>query len=279
MSTTDLTDPGALRALLFRLHERPRLWNGAEALELLQMCRAKYAALARKHGQTPDDAMRIAFEQLRAAGARWALDPWGSLTTAMRVALATSSLEEGLMCGRDQASHLLKTHSPRDVVRFGEHEHLARHVENRAASADRPPASQRAFEAVERLVDDAVRTLSICGWPPQLASHAVGLVAARLIESDDRRRAHEYLRHDRETAVLLGLTHTSWCALITTLLGSPAATREHTAAGHGVFWRLASGISVDELLADDRVVEPLTGAAPAGAHAGGALREEVHSHA
>ncbi|QAY63536.1 hypothetical protein ET495_10070 [Xylanimonas allomyrinae] len=279
MSAADLTDPGTLRALLVRLHELPSLWNGSEAHELLLMCRARYAALARKHGQTPDDAMRIAFEQLRAAGVRWARDPWGSLTTAMRIALATSSLEDALMCSRDQASHLLKTHSPRDVARLGEHEHLARYVENRTAHSPGPATSGRAFEAAERLVDDAVRTLVICGWPTQVASQAVGLVTSRLIEAEDRRRAHEYLRHDHETPLLLGVPHSSWCALVTALLGSPATTTEHTAAGRGILWRLAAGTSVDELLTDARVVEPLIAAAPSQPPAtSNPDREEAASH-
>jgi hypothetical protein len=267
MDAVDLASPEALRAMLFRLHADPGGWHtDPDAHDLLWLCRDKYAALARKHGQTADDAMRLAFELLRAAGTRWAHDPWGSLTTAMRIALMTASFEEALMCGRDQASHLMKTRTPRDVARIGEHEHLARHVENLAAipHADTTsgPGTERAYATVEQMIEDATQVLTLCGWPVQVAGHAIGLVASRLVEAGDRRRAHEGLRHDHETPMLLGLAHGSWCALITSLLGSPAATLEHTAAGHGLLRRFASGVTVDEVLCDDRLVAQLVDAAP-----------------
>jgi hypothetical protein len=267
MNAVDLANPEALRALLFGLHAEPGRWHtDPDAHELLRLCRDKYAALARKHGQSADDAMRVAFELLCASGTRWARDPWGSLTTAMRIALMTASFEEALMCGRDHASHLMKTRTRRDVARIGEHEHLARHVENLSAlphmAATDSPETSRAYAAVEQMVDDAARVLTVCGWPVQVAGHAIGLVAARLIEAGDRRRAHERLRHDHETPILLGLAHRSWCVLVTALLGSPAVTLEHTAAGHGMLRRLASGVTVDEVLCDDRLVAQLLDAAP-----------------
>ncbi|MCL1870595.1 MAG: hypothetical protein FWF90_09325 [Promicromonosporaceae bacterium] len=270
MAASDLRSPDVLRDLLFRLHADPGLWrDDPEARELLLLCREKYAALARKHGQSADDAMRLAFELLHAAGTRWAHDPWGSLTTAMRIALMTTSFEEALMCGRDQASHLMKTRTRRDVARIGEHEHLARHVENLAANPGSAGATtheaSRAYAEAERIVEDAARLLAVCGWPAQVAGHAVGLVAARLIETPDRRRAHEGLRHDRETPMVLGVSHRSWCVLVTALLGSPAATLEHTSVGHGLLRRLASGVSVDEILCDDRLVGRLIEAAPIAA--------------
>ena len=286
MNAVGLAGPEALRVLLFGLHGDPGRWRtDPETQELLELCREKYAALARKHGQSADDAMRLAFELLHAAGTRWARDPWGSLTTAMRISLMTASFEEALMCGRDQASHLMKTHTRRDVARIGEHEHLARHVENLTAlpqAATSTPAAARAYAAVEQMVDDAARVLTVCGWPRQVAGHAIGLVASRLIEAGDRHRAHEGLRHDHETPMLLGLAHRSWCVLVTALLGSPAVTLEHTAAGHGLLRRLASGVTVDEVLCDDRLVAQLVDAAPSDRFRHervGAQRTAVSSHA
>lgn len=287
MNAVDLANPEALRALLFSLHADPSRWHTDPATrELLRLCRDKYAALAHKHGQSADDAMRLAFELLHASGTRWARDPWGSLTTAMRIALMTASFEEALMCGRDQASHLMKTRTRRDVARIGEHDHLARHVENLTAlphaDAASSPAAARAYAAVQQMVDDATRVLTVCGWPVQVAGHAIALVAARLIDAGDRRRAHEGLRHDHETPILLGLAHRSWCVLVTALLGSPAVTLEHTAAGHGLLRRLASGVTVDEVLCDDRLVAQLVDAAPSDRsrpERDGAQRLAVSSHA
>lgn len=259
-----------LRLLLIRLHRHPDLWHhDPAALGLLEHCRVKYAPLAHRFGQDPEDARRVAFELLRAFGTRWGDDPWGSLTTGVWIALMTAQFEDALMCGRDQASHLLRTRSPRDVVRFGEHEHLQRRVENSFAftpddddAVERRDRARVAFIAAEEIVGDAVSVLAACGWPTRVAEHAIGLIAARLIEAGDRRRAHEHLRHDRQTPQMLGLEHPSWCALLTAVLGTPEPAWEHTASGHGLLRRVAGGTTADEVLLDARLVAALVAAAP-----------------
>ncbi|MPV35941.1 hypothetical protein [Georgenia subflava] len=273
-----------LRLLLIRLHRRPELWRSdPAALGLLEHCRIKYAPLARRFGQRPEDARRVAFELLRAFGTRWGNDPWGSLTRGMRIALMTAQFEDALLCGRNQASHLLTSRSLRDVARFGEHEHLQRHVENTLAlnpanndEAARHTEATAAFVAVEKIVGDAISVLAACGWPARVAEHAIGLIAARLIETGNRRRAHENLRHDRQTAHMLGLEHGSWCALLTAVLGTPDLKWEHTASGHGLLRRVAGGMPADEVLLDVRLVATLVAAAPE--HDNPTPRSHEHAH-
>ncbi len=271
--TTDFRTADGLREVLLRLHRDPTLWRTAPiAAALLEHCREKYAALARKHGQSPDDAMRVAFELLRADGTRWAADPWGALTRGVRVALLTSQFEDALMCGRNQASHLITTSSPRWVARFGEHDHLEHYVEGFVADVEAAAGEPQwdAFTVVEGIVDSAVEVLTACGWPSATAGHAVGLIASRLIASYGdgaepelaRTRAHEYLRHDIDSPRLLGLDRRPWLALLTAVLGSPSPHWHGTAVGHGMFLRLASGASRDDLLADGRLVTTLCAAAP-----------------
>ena len=254
----------ALHELLVLLKERPELWKThPEALEVLEYCRGKYAALARSHGQSPDDAMSTAFELLRAPGILLADDPWGYLTHGMRLALSAAELGDALMCGRNQASHLLKERSGSDVARFGEHELLELHVEGWVSrNHERSQRDEAARVVVEQMTDDATAVLVECGWEPRLAAHLVGLVESRLAEIGDRRRTHERLRHDRRTPAILGLPHRSWCGLVTVLLGSPSESWTKSAVGYGLLLRLAAGIGVEEVLAEDAVVDRIVEARP-----------------
>lgn len=168
------------------------------------------------------------------------------------------------------------------MARFGEHEHLERHVENSLAvtpggTDEGREQARAAFFAAEEIVVKAVAVLAACGWPVRVAEHAIGLIAARLIEAGDRRRAHEYLRRDRQTPQMLGLDQASWCALLTMVLGTPAPKWEHTASGHGLLRRLAGGVLPDELLLDAQLVARLIEAAPAAGSP--AARDRVPGHA
>jgi len=270
----DFRTAEGLREVLLRLHREPALWRTAPlALDLLAHCREKYAALARKHGQSPDDAMRVAFELLRAHGTRWAGDPWGALTRGVCVALVTARFEDALMCGRNQASHLISVKSPGWVARFGEHERLERYVDRFVAEVEATAGEPKwvAYDLAEGIIDDTTWVLTTCGWPVATAGHAVGLIASRLIATYGdgvepgfaRARAHEYLRHDIDSPRLLGLKRRAWLPLLTEVLGSLSPQWEGTAVGQGMFRRLASGASRDDLLADGRLVTALCAAAPA----------------
>lgn len=262
-----------LRSLLIDLHRQPERWHGQEAQALLAYCADRYRALANKYGQSGGDAAAAAFEVLRAPATRWARDPWGVVTQAVRRTLQAEQRAHALLCGVEQARHLM--HAPvHDATRFADRELLelnpvlwtapeqddVHDVQPAAPVFEgfRPTASVPPRTALSL----AVRIFVDCGWPADAAQAALEHICSRLTQAGQRRRAYEYLRHDREAPAHLDLEPSQWTRVLTVVLGAPAPDLERTDVGRGLLWRLVAGQHRSEVAADPRVTTPLAQSAP-----------------
>ncbi|MFE5291398.1 hypothetical protein ACFQ8T_04400 [Isoptericola sp. NPDC056618] len=268
MSTPRFTCAAGLRRMLIELHRCPAGWDGPEAQELLSHCAERYRGLARKYGQTGEDAATTAYEALTAPATRWARDPWGVVTQAVQRTLQAEHRANGLLCGVEQARHLM--HEPLfDAKRFAEHVSVEReltacgaHVEDSLETTiGVEPVSAR-FVPTASALADAVRVFSFCGWPADVAWGALELICSRLVEAGQRRRAFEYLRRHREGWAHLDLSQEQWTRVLTVVLGAPNPDLAATDLGRGLLWRLVVGQSREEICCDTRVTRALARSAP-----------------
>ncbi|MFH5824718.1 hypothetical protein [Georgenia sp. AZ-5] len=254
-----------LRSLLVRLHRAGRgAWRlDAEAAELMRYCMDRYRPLARKYHAEPLDSAAAAFEAMLAPATRWATDPWGVVTRAVQVTLMAEDRANGLLCEVSRARHLIRS-EVHDAQRFAEHGMLVYELNPAFHTPPEDPLPQRDDEVVEllRASEEAVNLFVTAGWPRHVARKAIGHVCSRLAETGCRRRAHEYLRHDRQTSLLLDLDQRRWTALLSAVLGNPNPDLELTSAGRGLLLRLAAGYPLAELEADRRLMRALVEAAP-----------------
>src|SRR5690625_7248028 len=99
------TQASGLRRLLIELHRCPEGWSGPEAQALLGYRAERYRGLARKYGQSGEDAATAAHEALTATATRWARDPWGAATTAVQRTLQAEHRAHRLQSGAERARH------------------------------------------------------------------------------------------------------------------------------------------------------------------------------
>ncbi|TRW47424.1 serine/arginine repetitive matrix protein 2 [Georgenia yuyongxinii] len=252
-----------LRALLLRLHRAGRgAWrHDDEAAQLMRHCMDRYRPLARKYRAEPLDAAAAAFEAMLAPATRWATDPWGVVTRAVKVTLMAEDRAHGLLCEVSRARHLM-TSELHDAQRFAEHGMAVYHPALHTPAENVFPELDAELLELLGASSAAVELFVAAGWPRDLARTAIGHVCSRLAETGSRRRAHEYLRRDRQTAVLLDLDQRRWTALLSAVLGNPNPDLEWTAAGRGLLLRLAAGFPREELTADGRLMRALVDAAP-----------------
>ncbi|MFH5823112.1 hypothetical protein [Georgenia sp. AZ-5] len=272
MTEWSFTSSAGLRELLIRLHRDPQRWrDDREAAALVAYCADRYRALARKYEQEPADAARAAFEVLLAPATRWANDPWGVVTSAVRHTLQREHRAHGLLCGDEQARHLLRSRD-RDVTRFADHRLLEFHpalqirlqLDAHGAGSDDRDERWRAQAVLgpDAAVQVAVEIFVRCGWQADHARQVLAAVCARTIEAGSRATAFEYLRRDVEAWAHLDLTQHQWTRVLTVVLGSQHRDEANTDVGRGVLWRLIAGHTREEVLADERITRLLEGAAP-----------------
>ncbi len=264
------THAAGLRRVLIELHRCPAGWNGPEAQALLGYCADRYRGLARKYGQSGEDAATAAYEALTAPATRWARDPWGVVTQAVLRTLQAEHRANGLLCGVEQARHLM--HEPLfDATRFADHTLVERdpalHVaglddtddDAPVAAVDEPSAR---FVPTAEALADAVTVFTFCGWPTDVARGALELICSRLVEAGQRRRAFEYLRRHPEGWAHLDLSKAQWTRVLTVVLGAQNPDLAATDLGRGLLWRLIVGQSREEICCDVRITRALASSAP-----------------
>lgn len=270
MSTPRFMHADGLRRLLIELHRDPDGWGGLEALELLSHCAQRYRGLARKYGQSGEDAATAAYEALTAPATRWAHDPWGVVTIAVQRTLQAEHRAHGLLCGAERARHLMHE-AVHDVTRFADHA-LVEHdpalqvtdIDTDGDADDAAAVDDRAAESVPTVqaLADAVQVFAWCGWPADVARGALVLICSRLVEAGERRRAFEYLRRHPEGWAHLDLSQEQWTRVLTVVLGAPQPDLAATDVGRGLLWRLLAGQHLDEICGDPRVTGALATTAP-----------------
>lgn len=260
------THARGLRRLLIELHRCPEGWSGPEAQALLGYCADRYRALARKYGQSGEDAATAAYEALTATATRWARDPWGVVTTAVQRTLQAEHRAHALLCGTERARHLMQA-PVHDVTRFADYLPVERHPAFQVIDADDEDATATndmtaRFVPTGEALADAVRVFVACGWPEDVARGALDLICSRLVEAGQRRRAFEYLRRHPEGWGHLDLSQEQWTRVLTVVLGAQHPDLAATDLGRGLLWRLFVGQRREEICSDPTVTRALATAAP-----------------
>lgn len=263
------TTSEGLRMLLIRLHsDGPDAWrDDPDAADLMVYTMDKYGALARKHGLTEADAAVAAFEVMRTRSARNAGDPWAVVTRAVQLALTYEARANGMLCsvGRAKRPESAGLH---DAERFSDrdtpiHEyHPAFNVPaddvlavTAAQSDERMEGDPtNAFVALDRAVEVFIEL----GWPDETARTGIEYICNRLMRTDSRPTAFEYLRRDRHARALFDLDQRCWLAMLRAVLGNQHPDREHTAAGRGLLLLLVIDYTVDDVLAMPSVTDPIS---------------------
>jgi len=244
-----------LRVLLIRLHDAgPGAWRSdPEAAALMQYTIRKYAGLARKHRQEPEDAAPAAFDAMRSSSVRGADDPWAVVTRAVDITLKADEQAAGMLCSTHQARRA-EYSGFHEAERFSDREtsiteyHPAFRVE---APDDTEDESDDRSEQARRALEETIALFVALDWPEDVTRAAIEYLSGRLIETGSRRAAYESLRRDKHARALLDLPRVSWTMLLRVVLGSPDPTLAATNTGRGVLLRLTRGYPVAEIAADD----------------------------
>ena len=236
---------------------------------LFRYCQDKYAGLARRNGQSPQDAASAAFEVLSAPKILDADDPWGVVTTAVQRTLQAQDRAHRLLCSTDQARRLMHS-GDHDIARFSDLDPDS-NLPGAVERATLPASSDEAADDVGMPASAAgkgssgtgmtaldvrvglitVRTvLTATGWPADVSRVGVDYACERLLVAGNPVTAFEYLRRDVTPLHLLGLDHRTWVRLCRVLLGEPGRP--------GLLARAVLGERPVDLLADAQLVAALT---------------------
>jgi len=267
-------DSEGLRDLLNRLDRGGRgAWrDDPEVAALMRHAAQKYAALAHKHGLDPWEAATAAFDAMRNPSVREAADPWAMVTHAVRITCVSEERGQGLLCSTSRARrpnysvfHDAERFSDRENVLTDYHPAFQTPPPDAAFDGEDEPAPPHAGDEVTNVasaVEDTIALFSRLGWGPSIARAGVEYVCARLAESASRASAFEALRRDYHARVLLGLSGSSWLAMLRTVLGDPDPDLAYTRSGRGVLLRLLIGESLRALLTDDDLLAEVVLSAP-----------------
>lgn len=248
----DFESPDGLRRLLHRLHAAgPGAWRcDPEATSLMRFTTRRYARLAAKYQQPPEDAATAAFEAMLNEATRTADDPWAVVTWAVRITLIADDRANGLLTSSSRARR--PEYSVfHDAERFSDHETdlVDFHPAFRLPAPDHePPATTR----TDRAASEAVELLRLLGWELETVASAIDYICSRLPDFGDRSSAYDALRRDKAARVLLDLPHHSWIGLLRMVLGHPTANTAQ--ARRGALARLLVGETLTDLLTDRRIV-------------------------
>lgn len=263
-------DSEGLRALLVRLHETGRgAWReDPEAEALMRHAAGKYAALARKHGLDPWEAVTAAFDAMRNPSVRAAADPWAVVTHAVRVTCIAEERGQGLLCstGRARRPHYSGFH---DAERFSDRENslLDYHPAFQTPAPDEaedpePESAAEDTTSIGSAMEDTIALFTLLGWPPATARAGVDYICTRLAHASSRPSAFEALRRDQHARVLLGIPAMSWMVMLRVILGNPDPDLARTNPGRGVLLRLLIGEPLRVLLRDDGLLVEVVDSAP-----------------
>jgi hypothetical protein len=250
-----------------------KVWeHDDEVADLMRYCMDKYASLARKYRQSPEDAAVAAFDVLRAPATIEAEDPWGSVTRGVQVALMAEDRANGLLCDQSRARRLL-TSDQHDATRFSEYEmDGARSVDVIAVDpawldtvdAEPATAASRPGEVAPRetqiALENATAILTRLGWDEPAARACLEYIWERLADAGDTARAFESLRRDKTPQGRFDTSQRRWTALCSVVLGH--AHHPTYAVRDGLLQRLIRGDRVSQLMADDRLVRALLATCP-----------------
>ncbi|MFC8797104.1 hypothetical protein ACFT2C_05190 [Promicromonospora sp. NPDC057138] len=256
-------DPQGLRRLLVAVYRGGSDgWRShPDVPALLAYCQDKYAALARRNGQSPQDAVTAAFEVLAVPSILDADDPWAVVTTAVQRTLQAQDRAHRLLCSTDQARRLMHS-CHHDIARFCDLDpdsSIPDTVERAASTPqDDPPGPTGSGTAGAEMTPLDVRVglitvrtvLTATGWPPEVARVGVDYVCERLRIAGSQATAFEYLRREVTPLQLLGLDHRTWVRLCRVLLGEPGRP--------GLLARAVLGERPVDLLADAGLVTALS---------------------
>lgn len=277
---TSFATAEGLRGLLIRLHDMETVGHFAwrldpEAERLMRFTIRRYRWLAHNHRCEPEDSAYAAFEAMRTRAVRTAEDPWAVITRAVQVSLIAEERANGLLCANAQARRANVTRH-HDVRRFSEYEtdlteydRLFRQppeheINDRIDDGDTIEARARA--ATDRVHDSTCELLTLLGWPAHATTCALNYISSRLIESGDRRTAHDYLRRDFAGLAHIDLTHEAWSTLLRLTLGSLIEDEERTDAGKGLLYLFGAGRTVAECLQDIDLAWEIRATAPPRAY-------------
>lgn len=248
----DFEDSEGLRALLQRLHTAGAgAWrHDPEAAALMRFTTRRYARLAVKYEQTPEDAAVAAFEAMLNESTRTAADPWAVVTWAVRITLIAEHRANGLLTSSARARrpeysvfHDAERFSDRDIELTDFHP--AFHVPAPDHHSATPTRTGQA-------TGEAAELLRLLGWDATTVTTALDYICKRLPSFGDRASAYDSLRRDKTARVLLDLPHDAWIGLLRVVLGHPTATS--APARRGVLARLLIGETLTDLLTDRRLV-------------------------
>lgn len=245
-------DPEGLRVLLQRLHAAGAgAWrHDQEAAALMRFTTRRYARLAVKYDQSPEDAAVAAFEAMLNESTRTAIDPWAVVTWAVRITLIAEHRANGLLTSPTRARRP-EYSLFHDAERFSDHDsdltdfHPAFHI---PAHDPHPAPPTRTGQAMT----ETVELLRLLGWDTATVTAALDYICTRLPDFGDRAGAYDALRRDKTARVLLDLPHDAWIGLLRVVLGHPTAPG--AAGRRGVLARLLIGETLTDLLTDSRLV-------------------------
>lgn len=270
----DFRTPEGLRCLLLRLHmDGEDAWKQDTVIaNLMRYCMDKYAHLARRYRQSPEDAAFAAFEVLRAPATIEADDPWGSVTRGVQLTLMAEDRADGLLCDQSRARRLL-TSDQHEATRFSDYEmDGVRSVDALAVdpawldTVDAEPAAGTARPAevspreTRTALENATVILVQLGWDEPAAQACLEYIWERLATTGNTVRAFESLRRDKTPQGRFDITQRRWTALCSVVLGH--AHHPTYAVRDGLLRRVIRGERVSQLMADDRLVRALLATSP-----------------
>ncbi|MEE8600261.1 serine/arginine repetitive matrix protein 2 [Euzebya tangerina] len=249
-----LTSKG-LRTTLDRLHAGGQgAWRtDGEAAALLRYAGERYAGLARKFGQSAEDAAAAAFEAMLYPSTRTAADPWAVVTVAVRATLIAEHRAAGLLTSVNRARRASYSVF-HDAERFSDRDQELIEFHPALQTADQPNDPEPPFAVAYQVADVLVGL----GWPRVQVEMAVEYVCGQVADIGARRAAYESLRRDKAIRVRLDLSHECWIVLLRLTLGHPSGTG---VLRDGLIARLLLGDSVATLAASPEVLSapPLRG--------------------
>jgi len=268
MTAPAFTTPQGLRDLLRRFADPtdPCRWSGAHGDALARHCIRRFAPLARKYRQPPEDAASFAFEVMCDPHLLHAHDPWAVVTTAVKRSFSAQLTGDALLCGDRAARHGVDVHDPQRITdrdwTFLE-VHLTPlggdddgHVPRHTKAGDIAPVELAAA------VDDAVRVFRALGWPQESARFALEYISRRLELAGNPATAFEYLRRDTLARARLDIDQRAWTRVLTAVLGTADHARCLGPARAGLLLQILLGRPVEEVAADPALIRALRRSAP-----------------
>jgi hypothetical protein len=261
-----LDDPEAFRAVLERLNATGD-WDTGEGRGLLVEARDRFAALARKHRLSPEDAMSVAFEVMCQPSLRRGVDPVAVLVHAVATTLRAWEFADERLCSIDVARRggldrvQVTRFSDRDQTVWDHHPAFTVSVEYHPQTPPTPGPGGSGLSVGEQ-ADQIAGLFAAHGWDRAVTARTVEAVLLSLAGAGSRASAYETLRRNHQLRTSMDLPKPAWTGLLRLLLGTPSTDLAHTRLGQGILLRLALGETTGSLAADDAVTGAIAVLAP-----------------